>query len=191
MATINKKIVIPAVLGITAALIGMAILLPSSAVAQQLTTPTTPSYDNNFATTNTAVQRPNITGSINVPRIIENNIKVSFSQAADTAAKQVSGGMVTGGHLGVVQGYLVYRFTVVDSSNQTAYKVLVDPGNGQVLYKSAGHPMFFGYHHNHCEFDRGSMMMQKQYFGGMTIQNQTGTSSNTTTASTPLMALET
>jgi hypothetical protein len=172
-----------------------------------------PGYGNNVATTTTttttgtAMQRPNITGSINVPRIIVSNVKVSFSQAADTAAKQINEGTVTGGNLGVVQGYLVYRFTVIDTSNQTTYKVLIDPGNGQVLYKSAALPMFFGhhyYHNNHCGYGRGNMMMMQRngYFGGMaTTQNQNGSSSSSnnnnnnssgvTTSTTPLMALET
>jgi uncharacterized membrane protein YkoI len=128
MATLNKKIVISAVLGIAVALIGITILLPSSAIAQQLTTPT-PSYNNNPTI---AIQRPNFTGSISVPQIIKNNVKVTFSQAASTAEKQVSGGQVIDGHLRVVHGYLVYRFTVIDS-NDTKTRVIVDPGNGQVL----------------------------------------------------------
>jgi hypothetical protein len=43
---------------------------------------------------------------------------------------------VLGGHIGVAQGYLVYTFFVVNPENQTRYKVIVDPGNGHVLYTS-------------------------------------------------------
>ena len=187
--SMNKKIIVPAVLGIAAALIGMVVLSPTSAIAQQLTTPT-PSTGANPSTTTTtaattAMQRPNITGSINIPQIIKSNIKVNFSQAADTAAKQVSGGMVVSGHIGVVQGYLVYKFIVIDSTGHTVYCVIIDPGNGQVLYKSAGQPLMF--HHHHMGFAKLHGMMM----AGTMAQNQTGTATNSTTTmaspSSPMM----
>ena len=77
-----------------------------------------------------------ITGSVNVGDAIKNftkdNQKVSFSAASATAEKQVTNGKVLGGHIGITQGYLVYTFFVVNPENQTGYKVIVDPGNGQV-----------------------------------------------------------
>ena len=79
---------------------------------------------------------PKITGSVNVGDAIKNftndNQKVSFSAASATAEKQVINGKVLGGHIGIAQGYLVYTFIVVNPENQTGYKVIVDPGNGQV-----------------------------------------------------------
>jgi hypothetical protein len=99
-----------------------------------------------------------ITGSVNVADAIKNftkdNQKVPFSAASATAEKQVTNGKVLGGHIGIAQGYLVYTFFVVNPENQTGYKVIVDPGNGQVLYTSEGNalgsfghggPGMFGY----------------------------------------------
>jgi hypothetical protein len=114
---------------------------------------------NNNNTSATAIvsgnygQLPNITGSINVMQmtknIIKDNLKVSFSQAADIAGKQITNGTVVGGHLGVVQGYLVYIFFAVNPETHTAYHTIIDGGNGKVLYTSPGQQMggrggFFG-----------------------------------------------
>lgn len=97
-------------------------------------------------------EKPEITGSVNVAEhtrnFINENVKVSFIDAATTAQQQVEGGKVVGGHIGVVQGYLVYTFIVTDAGGQTGYKVIVDVGNGEVLYKSEGHEigtMMFGH----------------------------------------------
>jgi uncharacterized membrane protein YkoI len=98
-------------------------------------------------------QLPNITGSINVMQmtknIIKDNLKVSFSQAADIAGKQITNATVVGGHLGVVQGYLVYTFFAVNPETHTAYHTIIDAGNGKVLYTSPGQQIrggggFFG-----------------------------------------------
>jgi hypothetical protein len=86
-----------------------------------------------------------ITGSVNVADAIKNftkdNQKVPFSAASATAEKQVTNGKVLGGHIGIAQGYLAYTFFVVNPENQTGYKVIVDPGNGQVLYTSEGNAL--------------------------------------------------
>jgi uncharacterized membrane protein YkoI len=86
-----------------------------------------------------------ITGSVNVADAIKNftkdNQKVPFSAASATAEKQVANGNVLGGHIGIAQGYLVYTFFVVNPENQTGYNVIVDPGNGQVLYTSEGNAL--------------------------------------------------
>jgi uncharacterized membrane protein YkoI len=98
---------------------------------------------------------PQINGSVSVANetinLIKENVKVSFVAAAQTAQGQVTNGTVLGGHLGVVQGYLVYTFFVADTGNQTGHLVIVDAGNGNVLYTSEGqsfgsfgHPMMFG-----------------------------------------------
>ena len=59
-----------------------------------------------------------------------------------------------GGHIGVTQGYLTYTYFVANPTNDTAHMVIVDAGNGHVLYTSGGkqigswgQPMFgpFGY----------------------------------------------
>jgi hypothetical protein len=197
MTNVNKKMIIPAVTAIAAALIGMVVLSPSSALAQQLTAPNAGTNTGTNAATGTttttaAVPHPriNITGSINLPQIIKSQIKVNFAQAANTAANQVSGGTVVGGHIGVVQGYLVYKFIVVDSSNHTVYRVLIDPGNGQVLHKSAGHPLVFHHHHHHHRGFHHRAFAYRQFNkfnSGMMTQNQTGTASSSTMQSPPMM----
>jgi uncharacterized membrane protein YkoI len=98
---------------------------------------------------------PQINGSVNVANetsnFINENVKVPFVAAAQTAQGQVTNGSVFGGHLGVIQGYLVYKFFVADTANQTGHLVVVDAGNGNVLYTSEsqsfgsfGHPRMFG-----------------------------------------------
>jgi hypothetical protein len=98
---------------------------------------------------------PQINGSVSIANEVSNfineNVKVSFVAAAQTAHGQVTNGSVLGGHLGIVQGYLVYTFFVADAANQTGHLVIVDAGNGNVLYTSEsqslgsfGHPMMFG-----------------------------------------------
>jgi len=98
---------------------------------------------------------PQINGSVSVANettaFINENVNVSFVEAADTAQRQVTNGTVLGGHLGVVQGYLAYKFFVADMDNQTGQLVVVDAGNGNVLFTSEGksfgsfgHPLMFG-----------------------------------------------
>ena len=127
---VSKKVLVPAVLAVAVALVVLAI--PSALAA---------SSGQGMAMS----QMPKINGTVNVGQamkdFLDNNVKVTLSQAADTAAKQVSNGRAVGGHLHVVQGYLVYSIYVVDSSSQQAHMVIVDAGNGQVLYTSEGHPL--------------------------------------------------
>jgi hypothetical protein len=98
---------------------------------------------------------PQINGSVSIANeasnFINENVKVSFVAAAQAAQGQVTNGTVLGGHMGIVQGYLVYTFFVADAANQTGHLVIVDAGNGNVLYTSEsqsmgsfGHPMMFG-----------------------------------------------
>ncbi len=88
---------------------------------------------------------PKINGSVSVANetmsFIHENVKVPFVAAAQTAQGQVTDGTVLGGHLGVAQGYLVYIFFVANTANQTGHLVIVDAGNGSVLYTSEGQPL--------------------------------------------------
>jgi uncharacterized membrane protein YkoI len=88
---------------------------------------------------------PQINGSVSVANetsnFINENVKVPFVEAAQTAQGQVTNGTVFGGHLGVVQGYLVYKFFVANMANQTGHLTIIDAGNGQVLYTSEGQPL--------------------------------------------------
>ena len=85
---------------------------------------------------------PNINGSISVKEQMKNffkeNTKIPFITAAETALKQFQNGTVLGGHLGITQGYLTYTFFLVDQTNETGHKVIVDAGNGKVLFTSEG-----------------------------------------------------
>jgi uncharacterized membrane protein YkoI len=98
---------------------------------------------------------PQINGSVSLANeasnFINENVKVSFVTAAQTAQGQVTNGTLLGGHIGIVQGYLVYTFFVADAANQTGHFVVIDAGNGDVLYNSEGqslgsfgNPMMFG-----------------------------------------------
>ena len=88
---------------------------------------------------------PQINGSVSVVNeainFINQNVNVSFVEAAQTAQGQVTNGTVFGGHLGVVQGYLVYKFFVADTANQTGHLTVIDAGNGDLLYTSEGQPL--------------------------------------------------
>ena len=159
---VSKKVLVPAALAVAVALVVLAV--PPAIAA---------SSGHGTAMS----QMPKINGTVNAGQamkdFINSNVKVTLSQASDTAAKQVSNGRAVEGHLGVVQGYLVYTVFVVDSSSQQGYKVIVDAGNGSVLYKSDathfgqfGGPMFGhmgGWHGGPGKAHGfGPMMWQKQ-----------------------------
>ena len=120
---------------------------------------------------------PQINGSVSLANeasnFINENVKVSFVAAAQTAQGQVTNGTVLGGHLGAVQGYLVYTFFVSDIGNQTGHLVIVDAGNGNVLYTSEGqsfgsfgHQMMFGPWGGHGGFGEWHGPGKPHWFGG-------------------------
>jgi uncharacterized membrane protein YkoI len=109
---------------------------------------------------------PKINGSVNIVdnigEMFKQNAKVSFPTAAETAQKQIANATVVGGHLGITQGYLTYTYLMVDTNKQIAYRVIIDAGNGNVLYKSEGQPIgSFGY----VEHSRRLTMGQFDHFG--------------------------
>jgi uncharacterized membrane protein YkoI len=120
---------------------------------------------------------PQINGSVSVANetinLIKENVKVSFVAAAQTAQGQVTNGTVLGGHLGVVQGYLVYTFFVADAANQRGHLMIVDAGNGNVLHTSEGQsfssfgpPMMFGRWGGHTTFGEWHGLGKPHWFGG-------------------------
>jgi hypothetical protein len=129
----NPKILIPSILGIAMLTVVLTMFTPISAIAQ-VSMPDS-----------SANQMPVIAGSVNVDDAIKNyineNKKVSFAEAATSAEKQVQNGSVVGGRVGIEQGYLVYTFSVIDVTNNTVYNIIIDAGDGKVLYKSAGIPL--------------------------------------------------
>jgi len=127
---LSKKILIPVVITTTA--IGFAIwgLSPAIAVVNQTINSTTPAY----------TTLPTIVGSVNIGQsainFLKDNLKVSFLQASEIAGKQVPNGTIVAGHLGVVRGYLIYTFFIMNTQDQTRHLIMVDAGNAKVLYTS-------------------------------------------------------
>jgi hypothetical protein len=78
-----------------------------------------------------------INGSVNfgneIRDFVNENVNISLVTAAENAQSQLTNGTVIGGHLGVVQGYLVYKFITVNVENQTGYITLIDAGNSNEL----------------------------------------------------------
>ena len=107
----------------------------------------------------------NITSSINLMSVISNaigsNINVSLSDAATTAETSVGNGShAASAELGENNGYLVYNIMVIDPSMNFS-KVVVDPGNGEVLLSepiSKGQHMMMGGMHKQGMMGPGMMM---------------------------------
>jgi hypothetical protein len=127
---------------------------------------------------------PNITGSIplgsTIMGAISSKVKTTLSDAVITAQKTVgSNSSATLAFIRPLNGYLVYDVHVRNNSNNTPYAVIVDPGNGKVLYKqalpslsgSAGHPgmgpFFGGYKGGGAYGSRHGMMMGPPPHPGM------------------------
>jgi hypothetical protein len=134
---VQKRVLIPAILGVGILLSAAFIIaLPiENSWAQQLGINKSTSTD-----ISQYGDIPKINGSVNVREGIKNffaeNANTSFITGAQTAQDQVSNGTVLGGHIGVTQGYLTYTYFVVDPTNDSAHKVIIDAGNGQVLATS-------------------------------------------------------
>jgi uncharacterized membrane protein YkoI len=91
---------------------------------------------------------PQLNGSVNVQQqanqFIQDNVQVPFATALESAQGEVGNGTAISGRLGVVQGYLVYIFKIANFDAETSRIVLVDAGNGAVLYTSGDMPLHFG-----------------------------------------------
>ena len=110
----------------------------------------------------------NITSSINLMSVISeaigSNINVSLSDAALTAESSLGNGShAASAELGENNGYLVYNVMVIDP-NMNFSKVVVDPGNGEVLFNKQlsreEHMMM------HEMGERGMMMSPGMTMGG-------------------------
>ena len=102
--------------------IALAIILPTAA----------------FAEYNHSIHE--ISGTIPASDSMSENIenaKIHFSVATAVAENAVSDGQAIKGQLATVQGFLVYKFKVVDADD-LVHKVIVDAGNGFTLYTSDG-----------------------------------------------------
>jgi hypothetical protein len=83
---------------------------------------------------------PDIKGSVDIRTLLRTVSKVDYVDAASAARAAVNNGAVLSGALGINQGYLVYTFQVMDGGNKV-HDVVVDAGNGSVLYTSDGFDM--------------------------------------------------
>lgn len=90
---------------------------------------------------------PQLNGSVNVQQqadqFIQDNVQVPFATALESAQAEVGNGTAISGRLGVVQGYLVYIFKIANFDAETSRIVIVDAGNGAVLYTSGDMPLHF------------------------------------------------
>lgn len=88
--------------------------------------------------TNTALSSPNWVGSIQVSnalsQMIQSKVHTTLGNAAASAEKAVGiNSHATSANLGEERGYLVYTVRIVDG-NSNSHKVIVDAGNGRVLF---------------------------------------------------------
>ena len=105
---------------------------------------------------------PNIIGSIplrtTISGALSSKVKTSLIDAIGIAQKSV--GSNTSSTLGLLRplnGYLVYDIHVKNNANNTNYAVIVDPGNGKVLYKQALSSLFGGGVGHFGMFGQGKM----------------------------------
>src|SRR5687767_8520688 len=120
----------------------------------------------------------NWTGTIDVKSTIgeafKSKVTVNIIDAINTAQTNVgANSFVKEAELTDAHGYLVYKITAVDE-NMKKYKVIVDPGNGQVLMKKEvtgyddehdkmkyGEDKYDKYGHDDDGYDKKKMMMMK------------------------------
>lgn len=149
----NRSMMVTA--GVMAAVLATAaVFMTQPALAQLGTNSTQPNgnaTNNNNSSNPQAMASgamPQLKGSINLrdaaKAFLSDNVKVPFSTALTTAQGAVSNGTVIGGRLAVAQGYLAYAFKVANFDAGTSRMVMVDAGNGSVLYASGDMPLHFG-----------------------------------------------
>ena len=136
----NKQFVMFGAIATALAIAGLVLSIAPHEIFAQETTSTQPNP--------MRMQIPQLNGSVSVQhqadQFIQDNVRVPFATALETAQAQVGNGTAISGHLGVVQGYLVYTFKLANFDAQTSRIVIVDAGNGSILYTSGDIPLFFG-----------------------------------------------
>jgi uncharacterized membrane protein YkoI len=179
MATVkiqSKNVLVYGAIVIAAVLL-MTAAVSSEVLAQTTTNSTASKNATSTATTASPNQRNlpnaspiNITGSIplrsTISEAISSKVKTNLSDAVTIAQRAV--GTNTSATLAFIRplnGYLVYDVHVRNNSNNTTTAVIVDAGNGKVLYKQTPPSLRFGdfgFGH-HGMFGKGKM---GQSFGG-------------------------
>ena len=87
-----------------------------------------------------------------IKQTILSKVNVPLDKAISIARQAVnSNSSATSAFIRPLNGYLVYDIHVTNNNNNTLYAVIVDPGNGKVLYNkaltslsSSGQPLMFG-----------------------------------------------
>jgi uncharacterized membrane protein YkoI len=160
-----------------AAVLLMTAAISAQVLAQTTTNSTASKNATSAATTATSPNQRsnaspivNITGSIalrsTISEAIYSKVKTNLSDAVTIAQKAV--GTNTSATLAFIRplnGYLVYDVHVRNNSNNTTTAVIVDAGNGKVLYKQSPPSLRFGdfgFGH-HGMFGKGKM---GPFFGG-------------------------
>jgi uncharacterized membrane protein YkoI len=110
-------------------------------------------------------QQVNITGSIplqsTISQALRSEIQVSMAEAIATAQNTTGGNSsVVSAFLSSLKGFLVYNIGVMGANN-TLYKVIVDPGNGEVLFTSEGRQL-----DSFNQLISGTFENEKGYDGG-------------------------
>jgi uncharacterized membrane protein YkoI len=158
-----------------AIVIGAVLLMTAAVSSEVLAQTTTNSTASKNATTVTSPNQPNasninITGSIplhfTISEAIYSKVKTALSDAVAIAQKAVgSNTSATLAFIRPLNGYLVYDVHVRNNSNNTTTAVIVDAGNGKVLYTQTPPSLKFGgfgFGH-HGMFGQGKM---GPFFGG-------------------------
>jgi uncharacterized membrane protein YkoI len=139
LAMTNKQILI---------LSGLAMALAALFTTMSLHEILAQETNNSTQSNQTRIEALQLNGSVNIQQqtnqFIRDNLRVTFATALETAQAQVQNGTAISGNVAVVQGYLVYIFKVANFGTETSRIVIVDAGNGSVLYTSADMPLHIG-----------------------------------------------
>jgi uncharacterized membrane protein YkoI len=103
---------------------------------------------NSTQSNQTRTEVPQLNGSVNIReqanQFLQDSVQVPFATALESAQAELGNGTAISGHLGVVQGYLVYIFKIANFDAETSRIVIVDAGNGAILHTSGEMPLYFG-----------------------------------------------
>jgi hypothetical protein len=153
---VNKKLLMQGAIVVVAAVVLLNAGASSEVLAQGVsagsknattgaTTPTSPSQGK---LPNAPPPLPNITGSIplrpTISGALSSKVKTTLSDAVIAQKAVGSNTSATLAFLRPLNGYLVYYIHVRNNANNTSYAVIVDPGNGKVLYKQTLPTLIFG-----------------------------------------------
>ena len=129
---------------VVAATILLTATVSSGVLAQGVNSP-----GNATTSPNQVRNLPNITGSIplrsTISGALSSKVKTSLADAIGIAQKAV--GPNTSATLGLLRplnGYLVYDIHVKNNADNTTHAVIVDPGNGKILYNQPLASLFGG-----------------------------------------------